>query len=285
MNLRAIRKKIRSISNVKKITKAMQLVSAVKMKKAQQEALESVPFRTYLDKIIKKAVLQVDKAYSPLLFSHNKNKKNLYLVITSNKGMCGSFNFSIFRYILKNIDYKNDDFVSLGKKGSYFLSSIGGRILADFSTTNFSNTASAISKELISNFINGNYEKVYLLYNHFISAMRFETKLELILPVRDLEATAQNYEKKEHLIEPSPELILNAVLVTLVEEKIRGAIIESQAAEHSARMIAMKNATDNATDIIYNLTLLRNKVRQEKITYELLDMVSAKISVEGNQNY
>lgn len=281
MNLRAIRKKIKSISNVKKITKAMQLVSAVKMKKAQQEALESIPFRNYLDKIIKKAVLQVDKSYSPLLFSHTENKKNLYLVISSNKGMCGFFNFSIFRYILKNIDYKNSDFITLGKKGSLFLSSIGGKILADFSNINFYNATSAVLKEALVNFVNGFYEKIYLLYNHFISTMKFETKLDLLLPTT-IENPKEQFEKKDYLIEPSPVLILNSVLESLVEEKVRGAIIESQAAEHSARMIAMKNATDNATDIIYNLTLLRNKVRQEKITNELLDMVSAKISVEGN---
>lgn len=284
MNLRILRKKIKSIANVKKITRAMQLVSAVKMKKAQQEAIETIPYRTFLEKIILKSMSQVDKAHSPLLSSKTNNNKYLYIVISSNKGLCGFFNFSIFKFINNQIDLKNSEFIVLGKKAANFISKIGGKIIADFSTINFNNAVSPIFTEALKKFLIGDYEMVFLIYNHFISATKFETIKTQLLP------TTISYIKKvetkekinEYLIEPDPKTVIDEVLKNLIEEKIRGAIIESQAAEHSARMLAMKNATDNAGEIIYNLTLLRNKVRQEKITNELLDMVSAKISVESN---
>ncbi|GIW64879.1 MAG: ATP synthase gamma chain [Patescibacteria group bacterium] len=284
MNLRILRKKIKSIANVKKITRAMQLVSAVKMKKAQQEAIETIPYRTFLEKIILKSMSQVDKAHSPLLSSKTNNNKYLYIVISSNKGLCGFFNFSIFKFINNQIDLKNSEFIVLGKKAANFISKIGGKIIADFSTINFNNAVSPIFTESLKKFLIGDYEMVFLIYNHFISATKFETIKTQLLP------TTISYIKKvetkekinEYLIEPDPKTVIDEVLKNLIEEKIRGAIIESQAAEHSARMLAMKNATDNAGEIIYNLTLLRNKVRQEKITNELLDMVSAKISVESN---
>ncbi|GAB4219448.1 MAG: F0F1 ATP synthase subunit gamma [Candidatus Microgenomates bacterium] len=284
MNLRIIRKKIKSISNVKKITRAMQLVSAVKMKKAQQEALETQPYRSFLEKIILRSLSTVERNYSPLLFSHTKNNKYLYIVISSNKGLCGFFNFSIFKLIHKEIDFKKNDFIVLGKKAASFINKIGGKIIADFSHINFNNAISPIFTEAINKFMFGEYEKVYLIYNHFISATKFETIQTQILPttISGIKSSIINEEKKEYFIEPDPKTVVEEVLKNLVEEKIRGAVIESQAAEHSARMLAMKNATDNAGEIIYNLTLLRNKVRQERITNELLDMVSAKISVESN---
>lgn len=282
MNLRQIRKKIKSIVNVKKITRAMQLVSAVKMKKAQQDAVDSMPYREYLNLIVKKAMSLVDKNLSPLIYSHSKNQKELNILISSNKGLCGSFNFNLFRFLLKNIDFQKTEFITLGKKGSLFLSKIGAKIIADFSSGNFLNSVSAIAKEATTKFLNAEFEKVNLIYNHFISALRFEVRKEDLLPITlDFKEDKITGSKLIYQIEPDPQTIINKVLENLIEEKIRGAIIESQAAEHSARMIAMKNATDNANEIIYNLTLLKNKVRQEKITNELLDMVSAKISVEG----
>lgn len=289
MNLRIIRKKIKSINNVKKITKAMQLVSAVKMKKAQQEALEGIPYRSFLDRIFQKISSKVQKDISPLFFSHSKNKKNLYIVISSNKGLCGFFNVSIFKFIIKNINLENSDFLTLGKKGASFISKIGGNIIADFSKINFFNAPSPILKESITRFLSGDYEKIYIIYNHFINSLKFETVKLQLLPAKieekliiDKNENNINYEKdKEFIIEPEPKKILNEILKNLIEEKIRGAVLESQASEHSARMIAMKNATESAGEIINNLTLLKNKVRQERITNELLDMTSAKISVEN----
>ncbi len=283
MNIRIVRKKIKSVSNVKKITKAMQLVSAIKMKKAQATAIESAPYRKHLENIIYKAVSTLDTSFSPLIENKTESKKNLYIVITSNKGLCGSFNFNLFRFLNNGVDFKNNDFITVGKKGASFVSKMGGNIVSDFSTNVISNVVSPVFTEALLGFTSGKYAKVILVYNRFINILKFETISTVLLPSKiELPDKPTTKVKDEYLIEPSANKIVDSVLRSLVEEKIRGAVIDSEASEHSSRMIAMKNATENATDVIYNLTMLRNKIRQEKITYELLDMITAKESVEQN---
>jgi len=283
MNIRTVRKKIKSVGNVKKITKAMQMVSAIKMKKSQAEAIESAPYRTHLANIIYKAMSSVDSGYSPLIENKKAKDRSLYIIISSNKGLCGSFNFNLFKYLNKNIDFKNNDFITYGKKASSFIAKMGGKIISDFSDQSVAVVVSPIFSECLARFLAGDYQKVMIVYNKFISTLKSETVETVLLPSAINEIKQDIKETpSEYLIEPNAKDIVDAVLRSLVEEKIRGALIESQASEHSFRMMAMKNATDNATDVIYNLTLLRNRIRQEKITYELLDMITAKESVESN---
>jgi F-type H+-transporting ATPase subunit gamma len=286
MNLRQIRKKIRAVSNVKKITNAMQLVSAIKMKKAQQKAFEGKPYRQLLSFIIQKvAASLIEKSYSPLLSKSNPlAQKDLVIFITSNKGLCGGFNFNLFRFLVKEVDFKKVDFITVGKKGALFVKKMGGFVIADFSSPYEEDKVSAIFKTAFDLFFKGEYANVFLVYNRFLSTVRFEPVKKRIFPIKfeeeEFKVAEDKEVKKEYIIEPSPEKIIDSALRNMIEIEIYGALIESEAAEHSARMMAMKNATDNATDVIYNLTLWRNKVRQEKITYELLDMVTAKQSVE-----
>jgi len=286
MNLRQIRKKIRSVSNVKKITRAMELVSAIKMKKSQQKAIEGKPYRNLLSFIIEKIIASgLEKSYSPLLSLANQEvEKEVAIVITSNKGLCGGFNFNLFRFLVREVDFKKTDFITIGNKGAIFIKKMGGQVIADFSSSYQEDKVSAVFKTALDLFLDGNYRNVYLIYNRFLTAVKSEPTKRKILPISVDENKFQLKENKitqsEYIIEPSPEKIFDSVLRSLVEEQIREALIDSEAAEHSARMMAMKNATDNAEDVIYNLTLLRNRVRQEKITYELLDMITAKESVE-----
>jgi len=286
MNLRQIRKKIRAVSNVKKITNAMQLVSAIKMKKAQQKAFEGKPYRQLLSFIIQKvAASLIEKSYSPLLSKTNPlAQKDLVIFITSNKGLCGGFNFNIFRFLVKEVDFKKVDFITVGKKGALFVKKMGGVVIADFSSPYEEDKVSAIFKTALNPFLKGEYANVFLVYNRFLSTVHFEPVKKIIFPIKfekeEFKVAEDKEVKKEYIIEPSPEKIIDSALRNMIEVEIYGALIESEAAEHSARMMAMKNATDSATDVIYNLTLLRNKVRQEKVTYELLDMVTAKQSVE-----
>lgn len=288
MNLRQIRKKIRAVSNVKKITNAMQLVSAIKMKKAQQKAFERKPYRQLLSFIIQKvAASLIEKSYSPLLSKTNPlAQKDLVIFITSNKGLCGGFNFNIFRFLVKEVDFKKVDFITVGKKGALFVKKMGGVVIADFSSPYEEDKVSAIFKTALNPFLKGEYANVFLVYNRFLSTVHFEPVKKIIFPIKfekeEFKVAEDKEVKKEYIIEPSPEKIIDSALRNMIEVEIYGALIESEAAEHSARMMAMKNATDSATDVIYNLTLLRNKVRQEKVTYELLDMVTAKQSVEEN---
>lgn len=284
MNVRQVRKKIKSVGNVKKITRSMQLVSAIKMKKSQQAALEARPYQEQLELVIKKVMTKVDTLKSPLLVTHApETAHDLVIVLTGNKGLCGSFNIDLFRFIASNVDIKACKFITIGKKGAQFLSKTGGEILADYSHSAPMNNISAVISFALSSFLEGKYKRVFVLYNKFISTLKTEATLAQLLPYKlELEQKKiEEQEYKEYVIEPDPMTIIEHILRSFVEEKVRNAVIQSEAGEHSARMIAMKNATDNANDVIYNLTLLSNKLRQEKITNELLDMVTAKESVEA----
>lgn len=284
MNFRQVKKKIKTVGNVKKITKAMQMVSAVKMKKAQRQALEGRLYREYLEKIINKAMEKMEGEYSDLLMKKNERElsksKVLNILISSNKGLCGGFNFGLLSFVLKNTDIEKDDFVIMGKKASDFLARLKSHIRADFSNQMpFIDNVSATFSLVVEGYLNGEYGEINLIYNKFISTSKFETIKTKLLPIEDFtkvkDEKIEELLNREYVIEPSPEEIVDAVLRDLIKEKIKTAILDSEAAEQSARMIAMKNATDNATDIIYNLNLEGNKLRQASITSELLDMISA----------
>jgi F-type H+-transporting ATPase subunit gamma len=189
--------------------------------------------------------------------------------------------------VLKQVNYDTSDFISVGRKGAMFLGVTKGKMIADFSTMHPISEVSAIFSILSEEFLKGTYKKVHIVYNKFINTIKFETTNEQILPVQ-LHEFEKKKEDKEHQslkgsyeIEPSSVELIDALLKSYVEEKIRGAILNSEAAEHSSRMIAMKNATENASDLIYNLVLEGNKLRQQTITNELLDMITAKESVES----
>ena len=287
MNIRMIRKKIKSVTNVKKITKAMQLVSAIKMKKAQQVAIEGRPYQEEIEKIIRAVSPKIDSSLSPLIsMSEDKIvRKDLTIVIASNKGLCGSFNFNLLRFIVKNTDFKNTDFIIVGKKAN-LLSKFSANIMADYSSNIPLNNVSALFEFALNKYLDRTYKKIDLYHNQFVSTIQSNPVVTTLLPINFTQKTEVATETKEkiseYLIEPSPKKIIDALLRSFVEEKLRYALIQSEAGEHSLRMMAMKNATDNATDVIYNLTMVRNKIRQEKITSELLDMVTAKESVESN---
>lgn len=285
MNIRIVRKKIKSVHNVKKITKAMELVSAVKMKKFQQLAEESAPYQLFLEKGIRNIVLNLEKNISSLLETPLKSQdKELAILISSNKGLCGAFNISLIRFLMKNTTNKTD-IVTIGKKGASLSSSLGFKVIADFSSLDPFENISALFEFVYKQFIEGNYNKIKLFYNSYISVFRYEPVTDILLPVKFDEekddGEVQDF-YKNYVIEPSAEEILHSLLLNYIEQKIRYAVTQTQAGEHSARMIAMQNATNNASDILLNLTLLRNRLRQEKITNELLDMITAKESVESN---
>lgn len=286
MNLRVVKKKIKSIKNVKKITKAMQMVSAVKMRKAQAAEVESRPYRDGLTALIRKISSRIDPANAKILQVDTSNaKKSLLIVVTSNKGLAGSFNSNVLRHVIKeDRNFSQTEFITVGSKGSQFLGRLKGtQIIADFSSNNFTNEVSAMFNLVIERYMTGDYKEIAIVYNQFISTLRSEVVEPVILPfnVEKEHAADEDFANKEYIIEPSPKEILDQLLKSYIENKIRGALISSEAVEHSQRMMAMKSATDNATDLIGQLTLLSNRLRQEKITNELLDMITAKESVES----
>ena len=287
MNLRQVRKKTKSIRNVKKITKALELVSAVKMKKTQQAEIDRRPYHDTLAAVIAKILPTIDPTSSQLLgtslgASKETSTRKLVIFISSNKGLCGAFHIDLYRYMLRvNLDYLKTDFITVGNKGKHFIARMGGKILADFSSNKFSNEVSAIFSLVLKHFLAKDYISVAIIYNKYISAFRSEASEDVLLPFQwGREEIKKKALTLEYFIEPSAKDIIEPLLKSYLEEKIRGAVISSEAVEHAARMTAMKSATDNATDIIYNLTLIGNKLRQEKITNELLDMMTAKELVE-----
>lgn len=285
MNLRTVRKKIKSVKNVRKITKAMQLISATKMKKAVQAEIDGRLYRDSLRELIHTVSQGLDKSLSPLLSHQPQTKKNdLVIYISANKGLCGAFHINLLKYILKNIDLAQTEFITVGSKGASALSRFDRDIVADYSTGTPDSKVSAIFKVVIDAFLSGTYTNVKLLYTQYISALRSEIKLVNLLPVTATGTTTSTprSSSSEYIVEPSPQKLVEELLKSAIQEQIRGALISSEAVEHSMRMMAMKSATDNAADVIYNLTLTGNKIRQSKITSELLDMITAKESVESN---
>lgn len=287
MNIRIVRKKIKSIKNVRKITKAMQMVSAVKMRRAQQAEVESRPYRDGLTSLIGKISSKIDPSQTEILqVDTSQAKKSIVIVVTSNKGLAGAFNINVLRHVIKkDRNFKETEFVTIGSKGTQFLGRIqDANIIADFSSKNAVNETSAIFNLVFEKFFTGEYKSISIVYNQFISTLKSEVREETILPltlVGNMEEQEEHKDTAEYAIEPSAAEILDELLKSFIEQKIRGALISSEAVEHSQRMMAMKSATDNATELIYSLTLLSNRLRQEKITNELLDMITAKESVEA----
>lgn len=283
MNLRTVRKKTKSIRNVRKITKAMQLVSAIKMKKSQEREVEGRPYLEVLKEVINRIIIGIDTSSSQLLKAEsNAKKRDLIILITSNKGLSGSFLVNLFRFLVKSeINFSGSDFVTVGTKGSLFVGRMGSKIIADYSSGKPLDEVSAIFSFVLQKYLVRDYRSVLIIFNKYISTFKSETVMEKLLPFSwDKKLNSEKILTPGYLIEPNPEEILDSLLKSYLEEMIRGTIISSEAVEHAARMMAMKNATDNATDIIYNLTLVGNKLRQEKITNELLDMITAKELVE-----
>lgn len=280
MNLRIVRKKIKSVKNVKKITKAMQLMSAVKMKKAVSLEVEGRPYRDGLQDLIHTVAPSIDTSFSPLFATQAAPEAHdLVVVISANKGLCGAFHVNILKYLLKHIDLKRTEFVTVGSKGAAQITRFDRDLVADFSIGNPSTQVSAVFDLVLERFLSKKYASVKLLYTQYLSTSRSEVRLETLLPAAP-PVTERAASSSETIVEPDARTLVDALIRSYVEERIRGALLSSQAVEHSARMVAMKNATDNATDVIYSLTLVGNKIRQAKITGELLDMITAKESVE-----
>lgn len=169
MNFRQVRKKIKTVSNVKQITKAMQMVASVKMRKSQEAAIEGKPYRQILDSVVKRLLATTDKSELAFLTQKTTTDKTLYIFISSNKGLCGSFNFNLFKLAFANVDFKKSNFITIGRKGAEFIARAHGEIIADFSNQlPFVDQASSISTAVQEAFTQGHCNSVYIIYNSFV---------------------------------------------------------------------------------------------------------------------
>lgn len=284
-SLKDIRSRIETTKNTQQITKAMKLVSAAKLRRAQHQITAMRPYAHSLLKVIAD-VSATNRVSHPLITPHVETKRVLVVVVTSDRGLCGAFNSQINKAALQYWEenkskYEKLDFLFLGKRGADFLArfSIKGietitRLDKDISY----DLAAGIADRLMKNYLSGEYDEVRLLYNEFKSAISQKVVIETLLPV-DLskQSTDENVSlpfAKDMIYEPNPELIIEQLLKKHFGVQVYRCLCESIAAEHGARMTAMENATNNAKEMINKLTLTYNKARQEKITTELIEIVS-----------
>ncbi len=297
---RQIRRQIQSIKNTSQITKAMEMVAASKMRKSQESALMARPYAEAALHILESVSESVESSKHTLLENREVNNVCI-LVVSGDKGLCGGLNSNVIRETQKVIEKykgKNISIVTIGKKAESFFRKTG-KITASFSgigdTVELRETL-PISKVIIDDFTNNKYDRVIAIYTNFISTIKQETRIKKLLPVtkRSIEETIEeiedmairnNGEEKEvnnnieYKFEPSAEEVLCKLLPNLIEIQVYHIIIESNASEHSARMVAMKNATDNAMEILGDLKLSYNYIRQQKITQEISE-ISAGVSAQ-----
>lgn len=290
-NIRLIKRRIRSAKNIAQITKAMELVAASRMRKAQASAIAGKAYAQKIYEMVLNLAPRVDGEHHPLLTKpKSPTGSRLVVVISTNKGLCGGLNTNLFRFLGREYpEITKQRYVVLGKKAAFFLSRMAeGRLIADFSeTVPFSRTVPALTAMVADAYTAGLVDGVDLVYNEFVSALKQQPRKKTILPLtiegvatgKNKDSTQGNSETLPMLIEPDPQSVFAALLPHYLENQIRDATLQAEASEQSARMVAMRNATDNATGLVEDLTLVYNKARQERITYEITDMVTARLAV------
>ena len=288
-NTRDIRRRIRSVKNTSQITKAMQMVAAAKMRKAQNAAVAGRSYADLLRKVLASLAGLDQEATHPLL-AKREVKKELVLLISTDKGLCGALNTNLFRELNK-FDPAKTIFVSVGRKGLQFLSRAGRDVVADFTLKeNFHFLeAKQVSKFCMDKFTSGEVDRVSVVFTDFINTLTQVPRTEVLLPISSLEVrdVLDSHDAKvdgpsetpDYIFEPDAASVLSGVLPHYVHFQVYQMVLDSRASEHSARMVAMKNATDNAKQLIKDLTLEYNKVRQAAITTEILEIATAQIAL------
>jgi F-type H+-transporting ATPase subunit gamma len=276
--LKVIRKRISSIRNTQQITKAMKMVSAAKLRRAQEAAVEARPYADKMADLLKNLSSRVSRAAHPLLTTREEKRIQLVLV-TSDRGLCGGYNANLIRaaeaFIRSHGAGKGITLSFVGRKGADYYRrrrGEGGDRYTNFLSMAPEDLAEEIAAKLTSLFVDGQTDAVYLLYSHFRSALSQVPTLEKILPVA-LNDTEETDQLTEYLYEPGVEELLSSFLPKITEIKIQRALLEATASEHGARMTAMDSATTNASKMMGSLTLQMNRARQASITRELMEIV------------
>ncbi len=296
---REIKRRIRSVANTKKITKAMELVAATKMRRAVKRVLETRSYASLAWEVIRDLSQTTDPRYHPLLHKRDRVKRIAVVVMASNRGLCGGFNREIVEgavdYVKKTSAATPDvsiDFILLGKKTIELSTKYGYQVIAEFPKPDVAtgiNDISAVAKMVVDDFIALKYDLVTLMYTDYYSALRQEARVRQLLPIEPKDGQLGNVkgaetsapaESYEYLFEPSPDAVLEQMLYKLLEMQMYQALLESNASEHSARMMSMRNASDAASDMIEDLTLTFNRARQASITAEIADIAGGKAAVE-----
>lgn len=293
-NLKEVRNRISSVSSTQQITKAMKMVSAAKLKRATNATVQLRPYADKLRDILANVSANVEGISSPFTVER-KADKVLLVVVTSNRGLAGAFNANAIKAAVQRIDAEyasqkasgNVSILAIGKKGNDFFSRRGYHMVPMegdlFASLNF-DTVSQVTQRIMDAFVEGEYDRVELVYNQFKNAAVQFLTVEQLLPLLP-PATAEN-NKQEHeadyIIEPSKETIIQDLIPKAVKTQLYKAILDSHASEHGARMTAMDKATDNAGELLKSLKLSYNQARQAAITTELTEIVSGAAALSAS---
>ncbi len=297
-NTREIRRRIKSVKNTQQITKAMQMVAASKMRRAQQAAMAGREYSGLLNRVLVSLRERVEKDSHPLLVER-AGKRELVLLISTDKGLCGALNSNLFRET-SQLDPGSTAFAVTGRKGVQYVARTKRELLADFALPDNPTLTQSrqMSRFALDRFLAGEVDKVTVAYTKFVNTLTQRPTLQTLLPIApsSLDPTGQpvgttstesvaKYPAENpqnrfgYIFEPGSTEVLDAILPEYVHFQVYQMVLDSRASEHSARMVAMKNATDNAKQIIKDLTLEYNKVRQAAITTELLEITTAQMAM------
>jgi len=306
---REIKYRIRSIKSTRQITKAMELVSAAKMRRAVANVLATRTYARLGWQLLEELAHRTDPSHHPLLQRREKVMRVGLVLVTSNRGLCGGFNHQVTNaanaYIRKHQESQVElgaDLVAVGKRGRDIMYRYGQAIVAEFTKADLTtrlDEVRPIARLLIDDYLSGRYDRVVMAYTDFISPLTQKPTIKQLLPIErevDLKLGQSRESAKgvaqeasghqgafayEYLFEPTPDEVLEDLLPRLLEVQIYQALLESDASEHSARMLAMRNASDAAKDMIDSLTLEFNQARQAGITAELAEIIGGRVAVEG----
>jgi len=282
-----IRRRVRAVKSTQQITKAMKMVAASKLRRAQERVQQARPYASQMLRVLNSLASRVDPSLHPLLDERKQPRaggKALLIVVTADRGLCGSFNTNVIKASSVFITENRGRHVALGligRRGRDYFARRGFEIRYEqvnlFAALKFAD-ARAIAASAIESFVSGQVDSVHIVYNEFKSVMQQKVVVEQLLPIPrhafDAGAAAAGKPTIEYLYEPNPEALFKHLIPNHIEVQIYRALLESSASEHAARMTAMDAATRNSAEMIEQLTLYMNKVRQAAITREIIEVVS-----------
>lgn len=287
-NLKEIRSKVASIKSTQKITKAMQLVAASKMRKAQERMAAGKPYAQKIRQVIAH-LSQATPEYKHSYMVERPVKRVGYIVVSSDRGLCGGLNINLFKKTVQSVRGFQEqgvdvEFCLVGQKATTFFKSVGGKVVAV--KTHLGDAPGleqliGTVKVMLDAYDSGQIDRLYLVYNEFVNTMTQKPNVQQLLPLASEEKQA--LEKREHnwdyLYEPDAKVLLDQLFVRFIESQVYQGVVENIACEQAARMVAMKSATDNAGELIRSLQLVYNKLRQAAITQEISEIVGGAAAV------
>ncbi|MCX7698221.1 MAG: ATP synthase F1 subunit gamma [Candidatus Goldbacteria bacterium] len=283
--LRAIRKRIKSAKNIQQITKAMKMVAAAKLRKAQERILSSRPYAIKIQEVISELITNVELSNYPLLNENKDISKEGLILITADKGLCGSFNSNLIKEALYKLkENNNTSLILIGKKGLDYFKKFNFEIeLFKYNDKKISwFDIEEIGKLIIDNYIKKKYRRVTLINSEFQTNLQQKIVKSVILPISfEFNKENQTVIKRDFIYEPDERTVLLSLIEKYIKSVLFRAILESQASEHGVRMVAMEMATNNAGEMIKGLTLIANKVRQASITKEILEIIGGAEAIKG----